>query len=245
MSERISPDAITAVPTEDIARWVARIDLINFALENNLTVHVGGMADDGIMYDYMVRQTEQGVDWRTLPAFESAIIYEMKPTIGYDKVVNGPNQYMNHPQYGEGKDVSMDITRAALREGLGRIGLYSAEEPHVPVDALAALHYIKGNIKDPIDRKLAERCDEIDEAALAIRSVVTARKTTRQVQRPTKDGWVKEYMEFPVYRMVPSNHDADKIRALGLDPDSGIEPWWQELNSDLARLDAAANGVKE
>jgi hypothetical protein len=233
-------EAITAVPSQDIGRWIARINLVNYALQQPHSVDLGDAV--GYTYQGLIEDAKSGEDWQASADMEDLMVYELKPSIGFDKVVNGPNRYANDPRYCEGKDISMDVQRTVLRSALGRLGLYETEEPHVPIAATAALHYMRGNIKDPIDRSLYERSEEIDEAAAAIEMLAKARETIRQVQRPTSSGWVTEDQVVSVYAVAHRGNPA-KAQELGLDPDSPVDPWWQELQRDLGRIDEASGNL--
>lgn len=175
-------DAVTSVPSVDIARWIARINLVNYALAENQDYEYGDFV--GYMYQNMTEIAKKDSSWSDDPIMEEMMVAELEPSVDFDKVVNGPTHFTDTPGYAEGDDLSMDVQRTALRKGLGRIGLYETAEPHVPLQALAALHYTRGNIKNPIDRKLYERSDEIDESASAIGTLIQSRMTERILLQP-------------------------------------------------------------
>lgn len=241
MKIEYSPEEVIATPTEAIALWGARIDRMNYALQHNHKVTTGGWSNDGMLLWDLGERHLKGEDFRSHPYYEDAILYELKPELTYWSVIEFPGRQLEPDVNRDKKGLAAEfVGRAALNDGLRRLSLWVpyAEETltYVPAAAVAALCINRADINEPIDRKLFDRKEEIEIATDALLARVPVRHIEAYAMKP---GGVREPISVPVYIHAP-RFNPEQTARYGLDPDSSLNPWWQELNNDLAKIDAVA-----
>lgn len=247
MKELYDPQEVIKTTTNEIARWVARIDRINLATNENHTVMLGGHAGDGIVEWYAAKTALAGGDWQHCDYFEKSIIYEMKSGINFRYVMLAAlKEHDADPTTGSDTEAADAIQQAAYEEGLKRAGIFETSADKrlrltVPLGAIAALCFKRGDIAETIDRRLYDRNDEIQLAVDAIKRATPIR-TFSFMAKPIGKKKEEEFT-MTVYSRAPHLKDPDAIRRFGFDPDSQQNLWWQELQNDLARIDEASGSL--
>lgn len=247
MTEMYTPQEIARTSTEDIARWDARLKLADLALGFNNKVSLGSMAGDSQLFWYLAENAEQGKDYRSDEEFENGIIYMLKAGLNYTGVIAEPDAPI-HEYTGRDAGTGMwssRIMKAALFEGLLRLGLRDAVGPDapgettVPVAAVAALCLKRADITQPEDRAIYERAAEITAISSGLKSVINLRKL--QGTTTDRDGTARP-ISYPMYVQAPYL-PRDSYDRFGLDPKNPLNAWWQELQLDLAKVDAAIDNL--
>ena len=255
-NELLTPHEAAKVPSIDVARWLARLDLIELALNENTQVCFGGsFSDDGIIGWSLAERAVAGQDWQHDKDYESVMIYELKRGLSYDAVQKATEPFLEAsetsiPEQKADKIYKMSrlIGKTVLREGLDRMGFFQIytgpnEFSLLARPVAAALHYRRGDIHSPIDRKLFTRAGAIEMAEETISKAVKPRymrymSTDYKKQPIARIGSVYREIAWPA-------ETRELTEKLGLNPDAALSPWWQELQQDLARIDAFAASLNK
>jgi len=243
MSE-LQVEEIINQPTKEIARWAARINRINYASDENISIHAGGeMADDGIVVWMAAKKAGETTEWRSDPLFEDSILYELNRGVDYQHVTTAlEHQIEPDPTKGSEGERTRAMGIIALHEGLRRTGLLehdaAVKRLVVPLGAMAALCYLRADIRQPIDRELFDRQTEI---AASLSKVELASRARGLTYETTAYGSKKKMTVITsVYREVAYPPAPGVLEKLGLNATAELSPWWQELQNDLRRIDAAS-----
>lgn len=223
-------EEILETPTIEIARNVAQIGIVNYALEQNMSVSLSEMAGDGVLIWDVAEYTKTNTNIGGSKSYESAIIYLLKAGVDFDLV----NQAA---EPGMPESVNDQTAKLLLREGLTRSRILPKRslniEQGIEVSSakLAALSLLRADITKPLDRRLCDSGDEIFDIVEDIQSTVRP----RMLHYPKDD---KNLFTKSAYKLLSHNQPVNILNLLDIDPSSEISPWWQELTKDLDRLDA-------
>ncbi len=245
MDEALNIPKITEimnVPSQEIARWVARTNLVNYALRENHSITRGGsFSDDGQILYELAKNAVKGLDWKTDPKYEDVILYEMKRGINFATITSASEAYLQDSI--EGK-----IGKTALREGLVRIKFLPETTDidkviSLPMTELTALSFLRANIEEFMDRLLFARKDVIREMSHNIQTAVKPRKVS--YKSSTIGNNEKIEVTRSVYNLLSYPIDSKILEKLELDPTGTLSPWWRELTNDLAKIDCQAINIIE
>lgn len=247
---KLKPEEVAAVPTAEIARWTSRLDRIDYAVQQNRSVSYGGdWGDDTDQLIYMMARAESQ-NWRDRdPNWEEVVLFALKGGLHYAKVMRASGQEKVSGQ-GEKDNMALrerQIGRTALRKGLVRLDLLEPSDIPgrlmVPVGVAAALCFRRADIKEPIDRTLYERHETIGAAIQYIDTAVKPRTITYKQVHHTSDGDKLIDVRAPVYSFLSFERSSRAVEKLGLRPGAELNPWWQELQNDLARIDETSESL--
>lgn len=257
--ETMSPETAAAIPSEDIALWRTKIQRAQFALRQQTRVDEEDQQAAWILADPNPFEPVQGY-WDDVQqreeAYEAAIMYKLDTRLSIDGLrgalelsridridISRKTEITQAVEPDAStRDRAHKIGRQALLDGFARLGMVKANEDGeitAPAAVVAAMMYERADIKQATDRRLYERCEEID----AVTSATTRAVVPRTAELTFHDG---ETAAMPIYRALSfSNFDGEHI---GEDGFNLIAPtfygkWWQELGHDFARLEAAAQTV--
>lgn len=229
MKESYSVEQVRNVPSVEIARNVARVARLDFALDENRQMDGRTRSDwgseDGRL---IVMMADRNVSLDDLPADRSYDLgvlfalqtYEFKYAL--DRLPKEIEKIQKNPVVDQ-----VTVQRALTMDGYERVGdiFEGTRDRLIPrIGAYAARAYLRGNIKKELDRSLYERADEIDAALQTIETAAPIR--TRTIYYHTDPVTTQE---VSVFRDFEAHEDT--------------EWWWSELKTDQTAIDAAAEVI--
>lgn len=231
------PETVKAVSTDEIARNLARLMRIDYAVDaQRLTdrdepqtawMLAGPHQHVGLYEQYWARPADrlEAYDRLTIFCLEGrlslkAIAGAVQATPAEHIDISAPPAHADQAAVRRGSEA---IYAQACVEALGRVGLLTAGESGlaVPLGAQAALHYRRADIRQPVDRALYERAPEIDARAAQLSTAVPPLVGTVEVTVANADRTALEQQQrvWPAYASVETSDE-----------------WWQKLDYDLRRI---------
>lgn len=189
--ETPNPEAVIAVPTDEIVRNLARLARIEYALDGQFLTD-RDEPQTAWMLAEPPQHTELYKQYWTRPAdreqaYGRLTIFCLEGRLSLDAIakavqaaparhidISTPPVRANQVAVRRGYEM---IYAQACAEALGRVGVLTASEsgPALPLGMRAALHYRRGDIHQPIDRALYERGAAIDTGVAQLISAVPPR----------------------------------------------------------------------
>lgn len=210
----------------DLARWVTRLSLIRRALNDSHELYQEDWGYGG--YDAAV-MADECMDLSQVSAhelFQPQLLLGLNSKIPSDSHNNKVSEIesLTAPIDGLPEDASeraRTIKSFAAQTALKLCGILveSANGLVVPDDAYAGLAYLRADIDEPFDRIMHERLDKKVEPIIRYASFSSSSSEARK---------------FSVYYLIPHYSPSD----LGIEADNKYQAWWQELQSDLVKIDA-------
>lgn len=238
MSER----AITAVPTSEIARQLARLLRVEYALGQQ---HVADPRDEPQTAWELALPPSKEAHWqkywsdpeRRRLAYGALAIDSLRYALELDAVQKVAATAVESiditvaPSARASRTVIQErsgrIIAQSKREALGHIGLLEVIDGNltIPSGPLAALHYRRADIRSGVDRTLYERADDIDAEAEWLTTAVPPRGVTVEVMAANADRTALEQQQrlWSVYAVART-----------------ADEWWRELERDFGRIDDAS-----
>lgn len=237
----MSEQAITAVPTDEIARQLARLKRVEYALGQQ---HVADPRDEPQTAWELALPASKEAHWqkywrdpeRRRLAYGALVIDSLRHALDLGAVQNVAAAAVEPiditvapPQASRAviQERSSRIIAQSKREALGRIGLLEVlnEGLAIPSAPLAALHYRRADIRSSVDRALYERADDIDGATEWLTAAVPPRGVTVEVTAANADrtGLEQQQRVWSVYAVART-----------------ADEWWRELERDFCRIDDAS-----
>jgi len=207
---------ISNVPSAEIARHLARIARVEFALDEQMIVSERELPTSH--EELAIDGLRQALNLKSVEAEAAACAASMNVPVA--------------PPFGGllmllGKPVRQTYSPRAT--AFDRIGLIELSQPNprlrIPLGARAALHYRRADINSPIDRALHTRSEEIDAASAYLLEVEPHRVVSVKVRtaNAAKTAMEKTRQYWSMYAAAETT-----------------DAWWRELSYDLGRIDAAS-----
>jgi|GEM_PF-5525409 len=229
------------ITSSEVARNVSRIKRINFALKENGSVSLGGWEDDGMLL-YQMAQTTDESSWRGHTDYEKAVVYQLKSQVTEEKIrrATEPAEIAVDAK----ESAALRLGHEALRDGLFRLQLLEEKRQKlaIPLGVQAAFHFMHADISNAADRELYSREPPIAALVKKIRSDAPYRRIRYMLPIEPDE---EMDMVSSVYGVVDFEPDQAIVERLGLDPESSVPPWWQELHRDMARIDMATEKLNK
>jgi hypothetical protein len=249
MSRPYEVEQVAEVSSPEVARQVARLQRVDFAVEENRqtdgrTSSDWGSEDGRIAYG-------MGEDLNSISERFAHKSYEL--SVLYGLQVYSPKQAMKYlttkilAQTLAGKrqvNDASELQTVLAYDGYERVGgvfieLSETAERVLPtVGAYAAVAYMRGNIKNPVDRAIYDRKEEIAKLVEEIEGQVPIRTFVNEgLMNIPRKGLFKKPKTEP-YRVEKSvfNYSWRKNSIEYGD----VSWWWDELSTDLSAIDIAA-----
>jgi len=239
--ETPNPEAVKAVPTNEVARNLARLARIEYALDAQVLtdrdepqtawVLAEPSQPTELFKQYWTRPADREREYDRLTIFCLEGRLSLKAIARAVQAAPAERVDISTPPAGADQAAVRSgyemIYAQACVEALGRVGVLTVSEsgPTLPLGMRAALHYRRADIRQPIDRTLYERAPEIDMQTTRFIAAVPPRTGVVEVSaaNPDRTGVEQQQLTWSAYAIAHTSAE-----------------WWQELAYDLGRIDEAS-----
>jgi hypothetical protein len=224
MKELITPPVAAEVPALEIARWIVRLNRVEFALTE---LDASAPKDEYAGYEtyLLIQSGETGEDWRADPRHEFGMIDQLKNHLTPDGVTTATS--------------SKSVSAMLLRDGFEKIGVFEGDATEPVIGALAALCVKRADINEAVDRTLFDRKPEIDTLVTEIEG------KSQPIMFPERTTPLGRTLRDSVYNIIYLPKDEESLGRLGLKTEEErLHPWWPLLLQDLVRINEAAAGLQ-
>lgn len=232
-----SPEEVNQLSTPEIARNISRLGRVDFAsaefeqLDGRRAGDFG--SEDSQIIDDLASRIDNSSERNEDPCYDLSVIYGLQrvaPSDIKDKLLN-PDLLRATKDRTVGREA---LLRLLAYDGYTRVGDVfeqddgSSDDVQLTIGATAALAYMYSDIRNRLDRTLYDRYQEIEGAIGSIWQLVPPRAYEASIEHA---GNKPIPVHISVYRNLSLKHSTAA---------ESVNPWWEELQSDLAAIDAAA-----
>ncbi len=251
MSRPYEAEQIVEVPSVEIARQVARLRRVDFAAgENRQTDGRTGSdygSEDGRIAYEMAKEIDDAEDRFEHGSYELGVLYGLQTyppihAVGHLATRRLVTLLTETSQLRDGWQGGEDLQAVMTYDGYKKVGDVFVEpsdiaERIVPtIGAYAAVAFMRGDIKKPIDRVIYDRRREIKGLVKTLDAEVPVRTLTRKSSSVMPKSKFRPNPErFTITSSVFNSSWRKHQPAYG-----DTAWWWGELRTDLSAIDTAA-----